>query len=82
MRTARPAWTPLPSTTNFTTFLTEGPGGGDLAAATLAAHGIRVRSVEHMQGLRGGVRISMAGHDAMRRVLDALAAGQVGTGTS
>jgi histidinol-phosphate aminotransferase len=82
MRTVRPDWTPVPSTTNFTMFLTAGPGGGDRAAAALAAHGIRVRSVEHMQGLRGGVRISMAGHDAMRRVLDVLAAVPGGTGTS
>jgi histidinol-phosphate aminotransferase len=74
VRLVRPDWVALPSTTNFATFLTEGPGGGDATEAALAARGIRVRSVEHMEGLRGCVRISLAGRAAMQRVLDALAA--------
>ncbi|MEU7723857.1 aminotransferase class I/II-fold pyridoxal phosphate-dependent enzyme [Streptomyces sp. NPDC040724] len=76
VRVVRPSWVALPSTTNFATFLTEGPGGGDRAAAALAVRGIRVRSVEDMEGLSGCVRISMAGRDAMERVLDGLAAGE------
>jgi histidinol-phosphate/aromatic aminotransferase/cobyric acid decarboxylase-like protein len=73
MRVVRPDWLALPSVTNFTTFRTAGPGGGDQAEAALADCGIRVRSVEDMAGLVGCVRISMAGRDAMQRVLDAVA---------
>lgn len=73
MRVVRPGWVALPSVANFTTFLTAGPGDGDQAEAALADRGIRVRSVEDMAGLAGCVRISMAGRDAMQRVLDAIA---------
>lgn len=73
VRIVRPEWTALPSTANFVTFWTGVPGGGDRAAALLARNGIRVRSVESMAGLQGCVRVSLAGHAALRRVLDVLA---------
>jgi histidinol-phosphate aminotransferase len=79
MRDVRPDWSALPSVTNFVTFYTGAPGGGDKVEALLKRHRIRVRSVESIEGLAGCVRISLAGRHAMGRVLEVLAS-EPGTG--
>ncbi len=73
LRVVRPEWVALPSATNFVTLWTGAPGGGDATANMLALHDIRVRSVESLAGLAGCVRFSLAGRDAMERVLAVLA---------
>jgi histidinol-phosphate aminotransferase len=69
-----PGWAALPSGANFVTFCTGVPGEGDRIAGFLAARGIRIRSLDGIGGLDGGLRFSMASRERMMSVADELRA--------
>lgn len=60
-----PTWTAFPSATNFVTFCTGRPGGGEQIETALGQLGIRVRSLDALPQLAGCVRISIAAQEQM-----------------
>ena len=60
-----PTWAAFPSATNFVTFCTGRPGGGDQIETALGRQGIRVRSLDGLPQLTGCVRISIAAQEQM-----------------
>lgn len=67
-----PAWTCLPSVTNFVTVDTGEAGGGAEVARRLADHGVRVRALDDLEGFDGCWRIAMTDRPDLERVLDLL----------